>query len=192
VHPGPGLRDLSSGSLSVLSSLESLRGPLTHSCQWTLPVKTKRALPDEIARVDLIPPGDHVTARPLAVINPGVHATMPSRPEPTARSDPEGYLALCKFSLKLLKCPRSGLPVSYCDVGDPNGIPLLWVLPSGCSRWFAASQGALSPRLNFSSLIPFCRPRGEEVWGAGDSGRQARSWRYTDGAAKKSYCDELR
>ena len=68
--------------------------------------------------------------------------------EPTARSDPEVYLCLRKFSRRLPKCPRTGHPVSYADMGDPDGVPLLWIMPSGCSRWLVAPQGGyILPRV---------------------------------------------
>jgi hypothetical protein len=61
--------------------------------------------------------------------------------EPTAQSDPEGYLASIKFS-RSLRCKRTSKRGSYADIGDPNGVPLLMLMPSGCSRWFAAPHGA--------------------------------------------------
>jgi hypothetical protein len=61
--------------------------------------------------------------------------------DPTPLTDPDGYLSLFKFNRRLRKCPRTGLSVSYADIGDPDGIPVLFVPPSGCSRWFAAPQG---------------------------------------------------
>lgn len=64
------------------------------------------------------------------------------KPPSNAMRDPEGYLASRRFSLKI-QCPRTGLPVSYADLGQEDGVPVLWVLPSGCSRWVAAAQGKL-------------------------------------------------
>ncbi|OCF57548.1 hypothetical protein L486_05006 [Kwoniella mangroviensis CBS 10435] len=57
---------------------------------------------------------------------------------PTALSDPPAYLALSKFNRRLKRCPRTNLSVTFSDIGDEKGIPLLYVLPSGCSRWIAA------------------------------------------------------
>lgn len=65
----------------------------------------------------------------------------PEEKEATPLTDPEAYLALFKFSRRLRRCPRTGLSVSYADIGDPDGVPVLFVPPSGCSRWFAAPQG---------------------------------------------------
>jgi pimeloyl-ACP methyl ester carboxylesterase len=67
---------------------------------------------------------------------------MPRR-EPSALSDPPAYLSGAKFNRRIT-CPRTNLPVSFSDTGDPKGIPLLWILPSGCSRWFAAPQDPLA------------------------------------------------
>jgi hypothetical protein len=54
--------------------------------------------------------------------------------------NPEAYLALRKFSQRI-KCRRTGSPVSFADLGDEAGVPLLWMMPSGGSRWFAAAHG---------------------------------------------------
>jgi len=64
----------------------------------------------------------------------------PDPAEPSAQVDPEAYLCSRKFS-STLTCRRTGKRVSYADIGDSNGIPLLWLTPSGCSRWFAVPQG---------------------------------------------------
>jgi hypothetical protein len=66
-----------------------------------------------------------------------------SRSSANPLRDPEGYLAAQKFSRKIV-CPRTGLPVSFADLGEEDGVPVLWVLPSGCSRWVAAAQGVCS------------------------------------------------
>ncbi|GFZ50912.1 hypothetical protein JCM24511_08670 [Saitozyma sp. JCM 24511] len=62
---------------------------------------------------------------------------------PSALSDPPAYLSGAKFNRRIT-CPRTHLPVSFSDTGDPQGVPLLWILPSGCSRWFAAPQDPLA------------------------------------------------
>ncbi|ORX38407.1 Alpha/Beta hydrolase protein [Kockovaella imperatae] len=77
--------------------------------------------------------------------------------EPTARTDPEGYLANRNFSRRLAKCPRTGLPVSYADFGDPDGVHVLYLLPSGCSRWLATIQDPLAKRYGIR-LIAIDRP----------------------------------
>ena len=71
------------------------------------------------------------------------HTRMKAGTEPTPQSDPEGYLASRRFS-SALTCSRTGMKVSYADIGDPEGIPLLWLMPSGCSRWFAVGQGGFN------------------------------------------------
>jgi hypothetical protein len=68
-----------------------------------------------------------------------------SSPEPTS-DDPPAYLSLRKFSQKI-KCPRTGSAVSFADIGDEEGVPLLWMMPSGGSRWFAAAHGMPSSYL---------------------------------------------
>lgn len=65
---------------------------------------------------------------------------MSSDAEPAPHNDPEAYLASLKFSRRII-CPRTKMPVSYADFGDPDGTPLLWMMPSGGSRWFAAAHG---------------------------------------------------
>lgn len=72
---------------------------------------------------------------------------------PTPLTDPQGYLALRKFSCKLPQCPRTGLPVSFADIGDPDGTPVLFVPPSGCTRWFAAPQGGSAVQLLIQTLL---------------------------------------
>ncbi|WVW85510.1 hypothetical protein I302_107548 [Kwoniella bestiolae CBS 10118] len=62
---------------------------------------------------------------------------------PTALSDPPAYLALPKFNRRLKRCPRTNFRVTFSDIGDENGIPLLYLLPSGCSRWIAAPMDPL-------------------------------------------------
>lgn len=44
--------------------------------------------------------------------------------EPTALSDPQGYVASRTFSKRLPKCRRTGLPAYYADIGDPGGSPV--------------------------------------------------------------------
>jgi hypothetical protein len=64
---------------------------------------------------------------------------MSSIPTPTPE-DPPAYLAQVKFSQKII-CPRTGSAVSFADIGDEGGVPLLWMMPSGGSRWFAVAHG---------------------------------------------------
>ncbi|KAK4687023.1 hypothetical protein P7C73_g3105, partial [Tremellales sp. Uapishka_1] len=65
---------------------------------------------------------------------------METQEEISALSLPTEYLSSLKFSRKLAKCPRTSLPVSYGDFGDPDGVPVLFIPPSGCTRWFGALQ----------------------------------------------------
>ena len=60
--------------------------------------------------------------------------------------DPPAYLAQSRFSQKI-KCPRTGSAVSFAEIGDEDGVPLLWMMPSGGSRWFAVAHGI--------SLVPW-------------------------------------
>ena len=75
---------------------------------------------------------------------------MSTSPEPTSQ-DPPAYLALSKFSQKI-KCPRTGSAVSFAEIGSEDGVPLLWMMPSGGSRWFAAAHGML---VDFLSCTTF-------------------------------------
>ena len=45
----------------------------------------------------------------------------------------DDYAALPKFHNSFV-CPRTAKTVGYADCGDPNGLPVLYVLPSMCSR----------------------------------------------------------
>lgn len=60
--------------------------------------------------------------------------------DPSPLNDPAAYLSLFKFNRKL-HCSRTGSDVSFSDIGDPSGTPVLMIPPSGCTRWFAAPQG---------------------------------------------------
>ncbi|BEJ03304.1 hypothetical protein CcaverHIS641_0104790 [Cutaneotrichosporon cavernicola] len=74
--------------------------------------------------------------------------------EPTPLTDPHAYLALFKFNRRLPKCLRTGVAVSYADIGAPDGIPVLFVPPSGCSRWFAAPQEQIASVLEHLDVKP--------------------------------------
>lgn len=63
--------------------------------------------------------------------------------DPSPLNDPAAYLSLFKFNRKL-RCSRTGSDVSFSDIGDPSGTPVLMIPPSGCTRWFAAPQGKQS------------------------------------------------
>lgn len=85
---------------------------------------------------------------------PSSSAAASSRwPEPTARSSPASYLCTFPFSRRLRKCPHTGLPVTYADIGDPEGTPLLVLMPSGASRWFAAPQDPLAKRYGIRLIV---------------------------------------
>ncbi|WWC71478.1 uncharacterized protein I206_105436 [Kwoniella pini CBS 10737] len=68
---------------------------------------------------------------------------IPLSSDPTALSNPESYLSLKKFNRRIKKCPRTNLSITFSDIGSENGIPLLYLLPSGCSRWIAAPMDPL-------------------------------------------------
>lgn len=77
----------------------------------------------------------------------GDHATLAPgesllTADPSPLNDPAAYLSLFKFNRKI-RCPRTGSDVSFADIGDSEGTPVLMVPPSGCTRWFAAPQGKL-------------------------------------------------
>ncbi|WVQ72118.1 hypothetical protein IAR50_001663 [Cryptococcus sp. DSM 104548] len=72
---------------------------------------------------------------------------------PTSLSDPIAYLALLKFHRLLPRCPRTNLPVTYADLGDPQGVPVVYLLPSGCSRWVAAPMDPLAIRYGIRLVV---------------------------------------
>jgi hypothetical protein len=74
------------------------------------------------------------------IISMSKPAMLSQNADPTPATDPLAYLALRKFSQKIT-CPVTKLPVSFADIGDPYGEALLWMMPSGGSRWFAAAHG---------------------------------------------------
>ncbi|ADV23567.1 hypothetical protein I305_01473 [Cryptococcus gattii E566] len=89
---------------------------------------------------------------------------MSSSPEPTALTDPASYLCLSKFNRRLRYCPRTNLPVTFSDIGDSVGIPLLYLLPSGCSRWIGASLDPLAAKCGVRMIIidrPGCGGTGQ-------------------------------
>jgi len=108
----------------------------------------------------------------LSLLLPLTHSqpSLTMIPEPTPLTDPEGYLALFKFNRRIRRCPRTGMSVTYADIGDPEGVPVLFVPPSGCSRWFAAPQGEYSasgqqcPWHTFPSEVHNCSMR-SWMWG---------------------------
>ncbi|RXK42428.1 hypothetical protein M231_00418 [Tremella mesenterica] len=73
------------------------------------------------------------------------------------QSDPLAYLAQRKFS-SIIKCPRTGLRVSYAQLGDPDGIPVLFLMPAGASRWLAVPQGGAivvdRPGIGATPVVP--------------------------------------
>ncbi|KAJ9099908.1 hypothetical protein QFC21_003913 [Naganishia friedmannii] len=65
---------------------------------------------------------------------------------------------LCRIELhQRLFCQRTQLPVTYMDAGDPDGVPLLFVLPSGCTRWVGIQLEPLARRYGVR-LIALDRP----------------------------------
>ncbi|WVQ95057.1 hypothetical protein IAU59_002149 [Kwoniella sp. CBS 9459] len=91
-------------------------------------------------------------------------ASQPVPSTPTALSDPQAYLSLKKFNSRLSRCPRTDLPVTYSDIGAEDGVPLLYLLPSGCSRWIAASMDPLAKLYGVRMIVvdrPGCGGTGE-------------------------------
>ncbi|KAK8854694.1 hypothetical protein IAR55_003433 [Kwoniella newhampshirensis] len=83
---------------------------------------------------------------------------------PTPHSDPESYLSSLKFNRRLNRCPRTNLTVTFSDVGDAEGVPLVYVLPSGCSRWIAAPMDPLAKSYGVRMIVvdrPGCGGTGE-------------------------------
>jgi len=58
----------------------------------------------------------------------------------------EIYLACPQFSQKII-CPRTSLQISFSQIGDPEGCPVLFVPPAVCSRWFAVPLGVSNLRI---------------------------------------------
>ncbi|WVR09508.1 hypothetical protein IAU60_006576 [Kwoniella sp. DSM 27419] len=84
--------------------------------------------------------------------------------EPTALSDPVAYLALNKFNRRLARCPRTNLPVTFSDIGDAAGEAMVYLLPSGCSRWIAASMDPLAKAYGIRMIVvdrPGCGGTGQ-------------------------------
>jgi hypothetical protein len=56
-----------------------------------------------------------------------------------AKTNPHTYLADSRFHQSFL-CSRTGRRVTFADVGQPGGPPVLFFLQSHCSRWVAVWQ----------------------------------------------------
>ncbi|KAI5452465.1 hypothetical protein NCC49_000628 [Naganishia albida] len=67
------------------------------------------------------------------------------------------YLSRINLHQRLPSCSRTGLPVTYMDAGDPGGVPLLFMLPSGCTRWIGIQLEPLARRYGVR-LIAVDRP----------------------------------
>jgi hypothetical protein len=68
---------------------------------------------------------------------------MAERTENSAEIEQEEihtYLSSPLFSQKIT-CPRTSLTVSFSQVGDPEGCPVLFIPPAVCSRWFVIPLG---------------------------------------------------
>ena len=123
--------------------------------------------------------------------SPGRTDVQSNMTEPTPQ-DPEEYLALFKFSRRI-RCPRTTLPVSYADMGDEGGTPLLSMMPSGGSRWFAAARGKfISPiTLAVDALDTRClhrlRSTLQKIRRQAHRGRPSGLRRNTSGPAREAY-----
>jgi len=53
------------------------------------------------------------------------------------------YLSSPLFSQKIT-CPRTSFVVSFSQIGDSEGCPVLFIPPAVCSRWFALPLGMSS------------------------------------------------
>jgi hypothetical protein len=83
------------------------------------------------------------------LIHPPIVSPMSSIPTP---EDPPAYLAQAKFSQKIV-CRRTNSAVSFADIGDEGGVPLLWMMPSGGSRWFAVAHGTSFSSSHIRSML---------------------------------------
>ncbi|KZP05949.1 hypothetical protein FIBSPDRAFT_966832 [Athelia psychrophila] len=79
-----------------------------------------------------VPASSTSTSHPAEL--PSIQAEDPH--DPLTSSDPYVYLASRAFH-QTFSCPRTQTRVSYVDCGDKTGPLLLYILPSGCSRWVA-------------------------------------------------------
>jgi hypothetical protein len=62
----------------------------------------------------------------------------------TGQEELHTYLSSPLFSQKIT-CPRTSMTVSFSQIGDPEGCPVLFIPPAVCSSWFAVPLG-MSPR----------------------------------------------
>jgi hypothetical protein len=60
-----------------------------------------------------------------------------------ALTDPYLYLVQPQFNRRM-HCPRTNSRITFADVGDPEGPPVLFFLPSGCSRYLAVMGDELA------------------------------------------------
>lgn len=69
--------------------------------------------------------------------------TMVERPlqsPDTGQEELHIYLSSPLFSQKIT-CPRTSMTVSFSQIGDPEGCPVLFIPPAVCSSWFAVPLG---------------------------------------------------
>lgn len=72
----------------------------------------------------------------------------PQSPD-TGQEELHIYLSSPLFSQKIT-CPRTYMTVSFSQIGDPEGCPVLFIPPAVCSRWFAVPLGmSFSPSLTW-------------------------------------------
>jgi pimeloyl-ACP methyl ester carboxylesterase len=85
---------------------------------------------------------------------PAQAARLPQRS--LALTDPHAYLAQPQFH-RSFRCSRTQKRVTYADVGDPNGSPVIYFLPSGCSRYLCIMSDGLAQEVGVR-LIAMDRP----------------------------------
>lgn len=62
------------------------------------------------------------------------HETSSTSDDPIQSNDPYEYLSSITFHQSFI-CSRTKSRVSYADIGNPSGPLIVYVPPSGCSRW---------------------------------------------------------
>lgn len=58
----------------------------------------------------------------------------------SSQAELDKYLASPQFAHQIT-CPRTSSLVSFSQIGDPEGCPVLFIPPAVCSRWFAVPLG---------------------------------------------------
>jgi hypothetical protein len=73
--------------------------------------------------------------------SPAQAAQLPQKS--LAFTDPYLYLVQPQFNCRI-RCRRTNKRITFADVGDPEGPPVLFFLPSACSRYLAVMCDGLA------------------------------------------------